>query len=257
MKNTLKSSLLVAVVAIVASGCGNTTTPNTKKTTSSTSTTNTSTSNPTTSSDPGTVSGCDGVYNANASRCYFTELPKFILSGLSSTTPVNNVSLWSSENAAHRGATFDEANFASDGSFKVRFKPTGVSSGTSTQGKVCSTSMGYQFTKAKIHFMLRRKGQPFSTSYEAIANIDQYSTKLSLPTISGSSQYVLEVMGIETNHRCFHDGKKYVYGTPNASTITACNAGTYFGTMPLNEGGPTSCTAIKVEFSTDSTFDLP
>lgn len=255
MKNCLKTSMLLTLIAIAASGCGQTSsTTNTKKS----STSNPSTTNPTTPvvTDPGTVNGCNGVYNANASRCYFTELPKFILSGLSSTEPVNNVSLWSSENPTHRGATFDEANFASDGTFKVRFKPTGVSSGTSTQGKVCSTSMGYQFTKVKIHFMLRRKGQPFTSSFEATANIDQYSSKISLPTISGASQYVLEVMGIETNHRCFHDGTKYVYGTPNASQIAACNAGTYWGTMPL-ASGPTSCTAIKIEFSTDSTYDLP
>lgn len=259
MKKYLKTTLLLTLVALVTFGCGQTTsTKNVKKTTVSPSsgsglTGGGSTPEPET---PTGIDGCPGVYRAGATRCYFTEIQKFALSGTSTsqqpTVPVNNVTIWSSKWNGTLPSSFDPKNFESDRSFSVRFKPTVVSSGSSQQGKQCSGPMAYNWSKVKLYFMLRRVGDSLTTIYEATADKDSYSSKLNLPTIAGAtSEYVLEIMGVESNHRC------NVYGSLSANEKTACTNGTFWGTIPLNQGGPTSCVGIKLEFSTDSTFDLP
>lgn len=250
MKKHLKTSLLLTLVAFATYGCGQTSSTNTKKTTSSTSSSTTPTT--TTPTDPTTIDGCPGVYRAGASRCYFTEIPKLLFNGTSTTTQaVNNVSIWSS--ASGLPSTFSPNNFATDATFKVRIKPSVASSGTSQQGRVCSGPMAYNWTRLKVYFMLRRQGDSLTTIYETTANVNAYSTKLSLPVISGTtSPYILEVMGVESDHRC-----NAAYGSLSTNEKAACTAGTYWGTIPLNTGGPTSCVALNIEFSTDSTYDLP
>ncbi len=255
MKKHLKTTLLLSLIALAAYGCGKTTTTNTKKSSSSSSS---SSSTPTDSGvdpDPSTVEGCPGVYRSGASRCYFTEIPKLIFSGTSTSAqplvPVNNVQIWSS--ATGLPSTFSPNNLATDATFKVRIKPTTISSGSSQQGKQCSGPMAYNWTRLKVYFMLRRQGDSLTTIYETSASVNTYSPKLALPVISGTTApYILEVMGVESDHRC-----NAAYGSLSTNEKTACTNGTFWGTIPLNQGGPTSCVALNIEFSTDTTYDLP
>ena len=257
MKNLFKTSLLLTFIAMLAAGCGQTTTSNTKKTSTSSSNPSTGTPNthtiPTTPVDPGTIAGCNGVYRAGASRCYFTEIPKIQFNGTSLTaSAVNNVQIWSS--ATGLPSSFSPNNFVTDGSFSVRFKPTIASTGNSQQGRVCSGPQAYNWSRVRIHLMLRRQGESLTTIYTTSASLDAYSTKINLPVLSGTTApYVLEVMGIESDHRC----KTEVYGNLSTAEKAACTAGNYWASIPLNTGGPTACVAVNLEFATDSTYDLP
>ncbi len=255
MKKLLRTSLFLVIVAITATSCG----------VKETNTKSVATSNPSTSTngyeqdetlngrDPVAIAGCNGVYRSGASRCYYSELPKILFSGLPTTTPVNTVSIWSSASLVTALPSFSPNNFVTDGSFSVRFKPSVATAGVSQQGKVCSSPMGYNVKRVKLHLMLRRQGDSISSIYETTAKIDDYSSKIYLPVISGTSApYILEVMGIETDHRC------NAYGNLSTNEKAACAAGTYWGTIPLvTSNNPTSCVAVKLEFATDETYDLP
>lgn len=254
MKNLINTTLFLSLVMVMASGCTQKTT--TKKSSSSSSS-NGSITNPSTDTGTGTIDGCDGVYRANATSCYRSDIPTFSLSGTESKTVVVGPVLWSSRTSLP--STYSQNSFVTDSTFKVRIKALQNSNSVSMQGRNCSGPMAYNFSRIKVSFMLRRSSDSITVYKEAIANVGSFGTKISLPVPGGTTDpYILEVVGVATDHRC-----KVEYGTLSTNEKAACTAGTYWGTIPLQlptaaySNPPTSCVGVVMEYSTDSTYDLP
>lgn len=255
MKNLIKTSFFITLVAVMATGCNKKSTTNKKSSSSS----STSTSSGTTDLSTGTqtVDGCNGVYRADATSCYRADIPTFTLSGTASTGIAIGPILWSS--ATSLPSTYSQNSFVTDATFKVRFKASNPNANSrSAQGRLCSGPMAYNFTRVKLYVMLRRTIDSITTYKEITAKVGAYSTKTSLSIPGGTTEpYILEVVGIATDHRC-----NAAYGKLSTNEQAACTAGTYWGSIPLVVSSTypdalTSCAGITLEYSTDSTYDLP
>ena len=262
MKNLIKTSFFLTLVVMMAVGCQQKTTK--KKSTTSTTSPSTGTGNGTTgegttdlSGGTKSIDGCDGVYRADATSCYRADIPTFTLSGTATTGIAIGPVLWSS--ATSLPDTYSQNSFVTDATFKLRFKASNPNANArSAQGRLCSGPMAYNFTRVKLYVMLRRSIDSITTYKEIIAKVGSYSTKTTLSVPRGTTDpYILEVVGIATDHRC-----NAAYGGLSKNEQAACTAGTYWGSIPLvvSEKYPdalTSCAGITLEYSTDSTYDLP
>lgn len=254
MKHLIKTSLFLSLVAVMAVGCQQKTS-STKK---STSTSNSSSGTTDLSTGTQTLDGCDGVYRADATSCYRADVPTFTLSGTSTSAGVAiGPVLWSS--ATSLPSTYSQNNFVTDATFKIRIKASYPNANSrSAQGRLCSGPMAYNFTRVKVYVMLRRTIDSITTYKEITAKVGAYSTKASLSIPGGTTEpYILEVVGIATDHRC-----NAAYGSLSTNEKAACTAGTYWGSIPLVVSSKypdalTSCAGITLEYSTDSTYDLP
>lgn len=252
MKNLIKTSVFLTLVAMMAVGCQQKTT--TKK---SSSTSSSSTGTVDLSTGTKTLDGCDGVYRADATSCYRADIPTFTLSGTASTGIAIGPILWSSLTSLP--STYSQNSFVTDATFKIRFKPSYPNANArSAQGRLCSGPMAYNFTRVKLYVMLRRTIDSITTYKEITAKVGAYSTKTSLSIPGGTTEpYIVEVVGIATDHRC-----NAAYGKLSTNEQAACTAGTYWGSIPLvvsptYPDALTSCAGITLEYSTDSTYDLP
>lgn len=258
----MKTSFLLTLVIMMVAGCEQKTSTNKKK---SSSTSNTIT-NPNTGigngdgidTGSGSIDGCNGVYRADATSCYRSDIPTFSLSGTVSKTIEVGPVLWSSRTSLP--STYSQNSFVTDATFKVRIKALQNANSVSMQGRNCSGPMAYNFSRVKVFFMLRRTIDSLTVYKEATANVGAYGAKVSLPIPGGTSEpYILEVVGVATDHRC----KTAQYGALSTNEQAACTAGTYWGTIPLQQptaaypNPPTSCVGVTIEYSTDSTYDLP
>ncbi|MEA9357087.1 hypothetical protein SHI21_12755 [Bacteriovorax sp. PP10] len=256
MKNLMKTSLFMTLVLMMAVGCQQKTSTNKKSSSTSNSSTGTGTIDLSTGNQ--TLDGCDGVYRADATSCYRSDIPTFTLSGTSTSTGVSiGPVLWSSRTSLP--STYSQNSFVTDATFKVRIKPSYPNANArSAQGRLCSGPMAYNFTRVKVYLMLRRTIDSITTYKEITAKVGAYSTKTALSIPGGTTEpYILEVVGIATDHRC-----NAAYGSLSANEKAACTAGTYWGSIPLvvSSAYPdalTSCAGITLEYSTDSTYDLP
>lgn len=249
MKNMVKISMLLSLVVVMA-GCQKTTT--TKKKSTSTTVTNPVTDTSTDTGSGTTVSGCNGVYRSGATRCYYTGLAKITLNGSGANASAIGPVLWSSRTSV--SSTYSQNTFRSDATFSVRIKGQyPYANEVTRQGKVCSSSMMNNFTKVKVFLMLRRSIDSIAEYQELTASVNAYSSKIYFDLPGGTDDpYILEVVGIQTDHRC-----NTAYGSLTTAQKSACTAGTYFSDIPLNTGGPTSCAGFNIEYATDSTYDLP
>lgn len=253
MKNLMKTSLFLTLVLMMAAGCQQKTSTNKKSSTS-----NSSTGTIDLSTGNQTLDGCDGVYRADATSCYRADIPTFTLSGTGTTGIAIGPIVWSS--ATSLPSTYSQNSFVTDATFKIRFKPSYPNSNArSAQGRLCSGPMAYNFTRVKLYVMLRRTIDSITTYKEITAKVGAYSTKAALSIPGGTTEpYILEVVGIATDHRC-----NAAYGTLSTNEKAACTAGTYWGSIPLQANTTkvpdalTSCAGITLEYSTDSTYDLP
>ena len=122
----------------------------------------------------------------------------------------------------------------------------------SKQGRKCSQYTATNFTKMKLFVMLRKSGVSVGETAELIATADSsgnwnYSNTYRYSVPSGTtSPLILEVVGVQTNHRC--TGK---YGTPPANCT--------FMDIPVvtSTNNPTECVGFKLQMATDETYDLP
>jgi hypothetical protein len=256
MKNLMKTSLFLTLVLMMAVGCDQKTSTKKKSSTSNT-ITNPSTDTGTGNGN-GSLDGCNGVYRADATSCYRSDIPTFTLSGTSTSAGLSiGPVLWSSRTSLP--STYSQNSFVTDATFKVRIKPSYPNANArSAQGRLCSGSMAYNFTRVKVYVMLRRTIDSITSYKEIVAKVGEYSTKTALTIPGGTTEpYILEVVGIATDHRC-----NAAYGSLSANEKAACTAGTYWGSIPLvvSSAYPdalTSCAGITLEYSTDSTYDLP
>jgi len=191
----------------------------------------------------GIIDGCDGVYRSGASECYYS------LNEMSASGPgTYGTVIWKSTSLS---SDYSQNMFRTDATFSVRMIPSYIQDGrTSLQGRTCSKYTSTNFTQMKMVVRLR-KSTATSGSEKTLTSVYSsgwpYSAKQYFTVPGGTTDpYVLEVIGITTNHRC--TGK---YGT----APDGCD----YMDIPLktDTAVPTECVGFKLEFATDSTYDLP
>lgn len=261
MKNVFKITLALTLVVMMAAGCQQKSSTKKKSSTSS----GLTGGGGGTDTNPGTGSGsiedCDGIARYDATRCYYSDLPKITLAGTGtaaqgSTTPIIGPVLWSSLNNL---PGYDLDSFETDSTFKLRIKAeVPVANEVSINrvnslAKTCAGGLAGNFSRMRVYFMLRNSVTSLTSYYTADANVGSYGKKISLPVPKGAAGKILEVVGVATDHRC-----------KMANPPAGCSAGTYWGDIPLVNptpgsipNPPTYCASFKIEYSTDTTYDLP
>ncbi len=265
MNNVVKISVILTLVMMVSTGC-------TQKSTTKKKTDTTNELKPGTGTGTGTgsdndndvtsINGCDGIVRNNASRCYYKNIPRITLNGAGNTNqPGASVEiigpvLWSSLNNL---PGYDQGSFSTDLTFNMRIKAIKPYQNEKTLGgRYCSNNLS-QFTRVKVHFMLRNSVTSITNHFSIEAKLDQYSKKFIVAneaTIpSGAPDKILEVVGIMTDHRC------QLQNPP-----IGCGDGSYWGDIPavirkdsngnlIND--PVACASFQIEYATDTTYDLP
>ncbi len=209
---------------------------------------NTYVTNPGTgTTNPGTISGCDGVYRSGATSCYYANLPKLVFSGPGTLGPV----YWSSNTDLPN--FISPGQFITDATFSIRMKPSYVDGGTSKQGRNCSQWTKTNFSKLKIEVMLRKAGTSLGEVKTLTANVDAYSSVARFSVPSGTTTpYILEVVSVLSNHRCNAVYGSAPGGCPNSFFDIPVNNTSTNGVL-----NPTECVAFNLEYATDNTYDLP
>jgi hypothetical protein len=260
MNTMTRKILLLLLLTTALSSCTKTAT-NTKSSTSSGSSPSTSTVTipPTTSTPPTTsVTGCDGLYRSGATSCYYSNLPKLTFSGLPNKLTYGTT-IYSS--ATDLPSSISPSQFRTDATFSVRIKPTYSNGGEiSKQGRTCGPFLTTNFSKLKISVMLRRSVDSIGEVKELTANVDAFSSTARFTVPGGTTDpYVLEVIGLASNHRC----NASIYGALSTTQTAACTAGTLYLDIPLRlptttvPNPVTECVSFTIQMATDSTYDLP
>ena len=208
--------------------------------------------------DNPSIDGCDGIARNSATRCYYKNIQRITMNGAGNTnqpgSTVESLSrvLWSSQNNL---PGYDQESFRSDLEFNLRIKALKpYQNEKSVMNRFCSNNLS-QFTRMKVFFMLRNSVKTITPYFSVEAKVDQYSKKVivknevGLPT--GANDKILEVIGIMTDHRCLLQNPPI-----------GCGDGSYWGDIPLvvssaHPDAPTACASFQIEYSTDSTYDLP
>ncbi len=190
---------------------------------------------------PTPISGCDGIARANATSCYYKNIPRVQVSG-----GVYGQSFWKSNNLP---GGISQNQFVTDASFNVRIIARSPTSGNSTFGRSCSPYM-LNSKKLRVKIQLQKAGVSPGEEATLTSEIDVPSKVWRFSPPKGTTQpYVLEVVNVESDARC-----SGAYGTPLAS----CPSNPYSG-IPVNTSTQyqTECAAFDIQFSTDETYDLP
>lgn len=184
---------------------------------------------------------CDGIYRPGARRCYFSNIPTIFTSG-----GTFGQTLWSS-------STLDPKiylpQFVSENSFNVRVITKNSSEGVSTFGKKCNLK-SFQSTKLKIKIMLRKEENRIGEMATLISEKDKPSDvwHFQIPQ-SNDQSYVLEVVDVESNSACLDNVLK--------NTSLCKRTGFSILKKTYNEEIAKECASFDIQFSTDSTYDLP
>ena len=255
MNNVLKLTVILTLVMIAAAGCSQKS--STKKKSDSTSELKPAPKPEIDRTEP-TVGGCDGKERDNASRCYYKNIPRITLNGAGNpnqsgaSIEIIGPVLWSSLNNL---PGYDQDSFSTDLTFNLRIQALMPYPNEKTLGnRYCSNELS-QFTRMKVHFMLRNSVTSIATHFSVEAKLNEYSKKIVVSDVaripSGAPDKILEVVGIMTDHRC-----------QRQSPPKGCADGSYWGDIPVVlhtefPNAPTGCATFRIEYATDSTYDLP
>jgi hypothetical protein len=213
-------------------------TASTTSTTTTTCTTTNGVNNCTTTTTGGAVapSGCDGVTTANATKCYWKNIPTIQVSG-----GVYGQRFWISTGLP---ASISQNQFITDARFNVRIIPRTSTSGTSTFGRTCSSQ--HNTTQLKVKLQLQKQGISPGEEATLTSAIDVPSSVWHFTAPYGTAlPYVLEVVNVESDAAC---SASYRWPTSTCPRQIPINTNT------LN---PTECAAFDIQFATDETYDLP
>ncbi|MDD4972830.1 MAG: hypothetical protein PHY93_00685 [Bacteriovorax sp.] len=245
MKNTYKISLIILILSGF-SACS-------VKTTASKSTTATGVApivdpllNIPLPSDSGSITGCDGVYRAGANRCYYKNIPTVLASG-----GIYGQTWWSSTtNFLSNYPAIDPSQFSTDATFNIRIIPRyPTANAFSTFNKQCSSARMYA-TKLKVQFILHESGTALGNDIATLTStINTPSKVYHFTPPSSSGPLVLEVVNVESDSSC-----SPFYGT---NYPAKCATSDPYLPIPINAGGKTECVAFDIQYSTDSTYDVP
>lgn len=248
MKNYRKITLVMLMMSALAACAPKTTGSNPAANVTGTLPT---TSNPVTGgtgTTPGTGStaaGCDGIPRAGVSQCYYSNIPTVMASGGKYGT-----TWWSSTQFI--ASTGNSPNqFATDATFNVRIIPRSpVANALSTFGRTCSPYL-MPATKVQVTLMLHQSGVSVGQTATLSSTIGAPSAVYHFQNLPvTTSPLVLEVVNVQSDSRCVASGP---YGTPPSSCTTSP-----FLDIPINgTTWPTECVGFDIQYSTDTTYDLP
>jgi hypothetical protein len=255
MKNVTKKSLFFILLCVGLANCSPTT--STKSTNySSTSGTNANTGGEIiidngNGNGTGPSSCSDGIARAGVTSCYYSNLPRMVFNG----PGTYGETLWSSATGLPQNISPNQ--FRTDASFAVRMKPSyPIANELSRQGRTCGQYLATNFSKLKVYVMFRRSVDSIGEVKELTANVNAYSNTARFTVPGGTTEpYILEVVGLATDHRC----KANIYGNLSDTQNAACNAGTLYLGIPYRTPttAPTECVAFSMDMATDNTYDLP
>lgn len=206
-------------------------------------------------SDSGSTNCSDGVARTDATRCYYTLGPlTFNGSGQS------GYRYWQSN--TDLATDFTQDIFKTDMNFRVRIKPVIANDTYSRQGRKCSQFTKNNWNRLQVRLMLSKSSDNgLSTNIKTFsAKVGEYSAAQNFNVPTGATgPLVLSVNSFMSDHRCYNDGKKYVYGTLPTADLNKCLNGTTFYDIPLvtSTANPTECIAFEIDFATDTTYDIP
>ena len=246
MKTIMNASFLILLLAVTLTSCAQKS--NGKKVTNNYITNPITDSNgngvPDVDEGGGTVEGCDGVYKNGATRCYYSNLPKIVVSG----TGAAGTYYWQSNNL---GSGWDQNQFRSDGRVAVRIKAIDYSpNDRSVQGRICG-QYKHKYDKIKVSLMVR--GTSMTEPQDFIASAGGYSNKVYFDVPGGvDAPFIIEVHSVFTDQAC-------KMGSLQGDMVAGCPAKTWYGKIPLqtDTAFDTFCAAFKIEYATDTTYGLP
>ncbi|MBC7428436.1 MAG: hypothetical protein H7336_07490 [Bacteriovorax sp.] len=257
MKNIMHTSFFILLLSAALSGCTQSTSTTNKSKSSSASTTGSTgggTDGGTVVVTDGTttVSGCSGgVARSGATSCYYSNLPRMVFSG----PGTYGQTLWSSSTGLP--SSISPSQFRTDASFAVRMKPSyPVANEISRQGRTCGQYLTTNFKKLKVYVMFRRTVDSIGEVKELTATVGSYSNTARFTVPGGTTEpYILEVVGVASDHRC----QANIYGALASTQTAACNAGTLYLDIPYRNPTTvqTECVAFNMDMATDNTYDLP
>lgn len=245
MKNYRKITLVMLMMSALAACAPKTTGSNPTANVTGTLPTTSNPVTPGTGTTPGTGStaaGCDGVYRAGATQCYYKNIPTVMASG-----GAYGSTWWSSTQFI--ASTGNSPNqFATDATFNVRIVPRSpIANALSTFNRTCSPYMMFA-TKLKVQLMLHQAGVTVGEVATLTSPIDTPSNVWHFTVPVTTSPLVLEVVNVLSDSRC--TGK---YG----SIPSSCTTNPYLD-IPINgTTWPTECVGFDIQYSTDTTYDLP
>ena len=248
----LKLALLLSTIVI--SSCDNKTTRNKRSTEATnpnvsvptTPTTPTTPTSPTTPTTPTTPSSCangspdaSGIADSGQTIDYYKlNNPPVIAHGA-----VGGTIVWSSE--TDLPVSYNQNIFYSDSRFNVRVIPKLQNKGVDSRGVSCAY-YPQPFEKMNIGIVLRtRSSSPGVGEYYQFKDVDvncpSKVREFSVPATS--DPLIIEVMNVEWDWSC----KSYAnQGFPNVP-----------GACPYSYVWLTECYQLEIQFSTDTTKDLP
>ena len=185
---------------------------------------------------------CDGVARNGMTHCYYKNIPTVFASG-----GIYGQTWWSSTSFI-AGSGNSPGQFSTDATFNVRIIPrTPVANSTSTFNKVCSPYRMYA-TQLQVKLMLHKNGVSVGEVATLNSTIGVPSKVWHFTNLPATSDpLILEVVNVNSDSRCTG-----FYGSKPAS----CTSSPYLD-IPINTVGPTECVAFDIQYSTDSTYDLP
>ncbi|MBC7713552.1 MAG: hypothetical protein H7177_09440 [Rhizobacter sp.] len=254
MKNITRTSFFILLLSTAIVSCTQSSSTTNKKSTTSTSNGSTTTTTDGTVVNDGTTTttGCPGgVYRSGATSCYFSNLPRLVFNG----PGAYGTTLWSS--ATGLPSSISPSQFRTDASFAVRMKPSyAVGNEISRQGRTCGQYLTTNFKKLKVYVMFRRTVDSIGEVKELTATVGAYSNTARFTVPGGTTEpYILEVVGVSSDHRC----QASIYGALSATQTAACTAGTLYLDIPYRTPATaqTECVAFSMDMATDNTYDLP
>jgi hypothetical protein len=257
MKNTLSASIFILLLAGLASCTQATSTNSGSKNSSSNSSTSTAGDTGTVVLDNGTTAaagtGCsDGVpRSSGVSTCYYSNLPRLVFSG----PGTYGQTLWSSLTGLP--SSVSQNQFRTDASFAVRMKPSyPIANEQSRQGRTCGQYLATNFKKLKVYVMFRRSIDSIGEVKELTATVGSYSNTARFTVPGGTTEpYILEVVGVASDHRC----QASIYGALSATQTASCNDGSLYLNIPYRTPttAQTECVAFSMDMATDNTYNLP
>ena len=185
---------------------------------------------------------CDGVVRDGVTHCYYKNISTLFASG------GNLGQSWWSSTSFIASSGNSPNQFSTDATFNVRIIPRApVANATSTFGKTCSPYRMYA-TKLQVQLMLHKNGVSVGEVATLNSTIGSPSNVWHFTNLPRTSDpLILEVVNVQSDSRCTG-----FYGEKPSS----CTSTPYLD-IPINTTGPTECVAFDIQYSTDSTYDLP
>lgn len=174
---------------------------------------------------------CDGIKRADAKKCYYTNLPLLTVS-----KALLRRKYWSSSSLNIEM----KKQFKTENVLNLRIVARKNGNGLSTFNKKCNES-SFVASKLKVKIMLRSSENITGETATLISRIDHPSYTWNFTIPQSDQSLILDVIEVKSNSRCVNC-KKSKYLDLQSGEL---------------KGFAKECAAFDIQFSTDTTYDLP